>query len=290
MLDRAPTAPNEQQAEALLCASFGAGLSGDFGLAARGPAEAIDLSAEAGWRTRLWAYHARGQISTILGDLPTVEAMGRAIVDLCAEEGLGLPVAYGESLLGLFEFFTDRDYDAAVRHLDAAVEGMRALGDFEGMKIYGLATAISAAALNGDYDKAERYAVEAISLPGLPWTAAAYIILGGYALHPQGDLNRARRVLERGTRIAYETSTEIWMRTGFLFLARVAAEENDFERAALLFGSCRPNLPAWGRQARWWDLADTTRTALGEARYRRLHDRGERASADEIVTVIDAAP
>lgn len=290
MLENAPAATDEQRAEALLCASFGAGLSGDFELAARGPAEAIDLAAEAGWRTRLWAFHARGQISTILGDLPTVEAMGRAIVDLCAEEGLDLPVAYGESLLGLFEFFSDRDYGAAARHLDAAVEGMRALGDHEGMKIYGLATAISAAALQGDYDAAERYATEAISLPGLPWTGASYIIFGGYALHPKGELDRARRVLERGTRIAYETSTEIWMRTGFLFLARLAAEEEDYERAALLFGACSPNLPAWGRQPRWWDLAEETRTALGEERYDQLHRRGERASPDELMPSIEEHP
>ena len=290
MFDRAPGATNEQRAEALLCASFGAGLSGDFELAARGPAEAIELAADAGWQTRLWAYHARGQISTILGDLPTVEAMGRAIVDLCAHEGLDLPVAYGESLLGLAEFFADRDYGAAVRHLDAAIEGMRALGDFEGMKIYGLATAISAAALQGDYDAAERYTAEAVSLPGLPWTAAAYIIFGGYALHPQGDLDRARRVLVRGTRIAYETSTEIWMRTGFLFLARVAAEEADWEHAAFLFGACRPNLPAWGRQPRWWDLAEVTRTALGGAPYERLVRRGRDSSPDEVMAAIRDAP
>ena len=287
MLENAPAATDEQRAEALLCASFGAGLSGDFELAARGPVEAIELAAQAGWRTRLWAYHARGQISTILGDLPAVEAMGRAIVDLCVEEGLDLPAAYGESLLGLFEFFSDRDYGAAVHHLDAAVEGMRALGDHEGMKIYGLATAISAAALQGDYDAAERYATEAISLPGLPWTGASYIIFGGYALHPKGDLGRATVVLERGTRIAYETSTEIWMRTGFLFLARLAAEEEDYERAALFFGACLPNLPAWGRQPRWWDLAEEARATLGEERYDRLHNRGKHADPEEVMAWID---
>jgi tetratricopeptide (TPR) repeat protein len=290
MLDNAPGASNERRAEALLCASFGAGLSGDFELAARGPSEAIELAAEAGWRTRLWAFHARGQIGTILGDIATIEAMGHAIVDLCVEEDLDLPIAYGESLLGLAEFFADRDYHAAVRHLDAAIEGMRALGDLEGMKIYGLVTAISAAALKGDYDAAERYAAEAISLPGLPWTASAYIILGGYALHPKGDLDRARLVLERGTRIAYETSTEIWLRTGFLFLARVAAKEGHWEHAARLFGACRPNLPAWGHDPRWWGLADEARTALGEESYCRLKARGEHASPDEVMGWIGGAP
>ena len=290
MLNRAPGASDEQRAEALLCASFGAGLSGDFELAARGPAEAIELAARAGWRTRLWALHARGQIGIILGDIATAESMGHEIVDLCSREGLDLPVAYGESLLGLVDFFANSDYDASLRHLDAAIAGMRALGDIGGMKIYGLVTAISASALRGDHDAAERYAAEAISLPGLPWTAAAYIILGGYALHPKGDLDRARLVLERGTRIAYETSTEIWMRTGFLFLARLSAEEKDWDRAALLFGACRPNLPAWVQQPRWWDLADETRIALGEEPYDRLSDRGEHADPDEVMAWIPGTP
>jgi hypothetical protein len=290
MLDRAPQASDGQRAEALLLASFGAGLSGDFELAASGPAEAIALAARAGWRTRLWAFHARGQIGTILGDIEAVESMGHAIVDLCALEGLDLPVAYGESLLGLVDFFTGRDYDSSIRHLDAAIAGMRALGDVEGMKIYGLVTAISASALRGDHDAPERYAAEAISLPGLPWTAAAYIILGGYALHPKGDLERARLVLERGTRIAYETSTEIWTRTGFLFLARLSADEEDWDRAARLFGACRPNLPAWVQQPRWWDLAEETRVVLGTDRYNRMRDHGERAAIDEVMAWIRGAP
>mgnify|MGYP000317236507 CR=1 FL=1 len=64
-----------------------------------------------------------------------------------------------------------------------------------------------------DYEAAERYAAEAISLPGAAWSAAAYIVLAGYTLLPQGELERAGKVLDRGTRMAYEAGTEIWMRT-----------------------------------------------------------------------------
>jgi predicted ATPase/DNA-binding SARP family transcriptional activator len=288
MLEANPDASPELRADALLCASFGAALSGDFELAARGPAEAVELSVDAGWQTRLWALHALGNISTILGDLASVESMGHAILELCDLEGLDLPRAYGTALLGVAEFFRDGDYELAGRYLDDAIEGMRALQDYGGMKIYGLVTASTAAALRGDYEAAERYASEAISLPGAAWSAAAYIVFGGYTLHPQGELDRAGKVLERGTRMAYEAGTEIWMRTGFLFLARLAAARERWETAARFFGACRPNLPAWGRQPRWWDLESTVRAELGDAECDRLGAAGASTPPAEMLELVVA--
>lgn len=281
MLDAAPDASPELRADALLCASFGAALSGDFDLAATGPGEALALSADAGWQTRLWALHALGNVSTILGDLDTVEFAGKAILDLCTEEGLDLPRAYGNALLG---YFHEGDLELAGRYLDAAVEGMRGLKDHGGMKIYGLVSAIAGAALRGDHEAAERYAAEAISLPGAAWSAAAYIVLGGYTFIPQGELDRAAKVLDHGTRMAYESGTEVWMRTGFLFLARLAATRGQWELAARLFGACRPNLPAWGQQQRWWDLETVVRSELGDAECDRLETAGAAAPPAEVLT------
>jgi len=289
MLDLPFEMSAETRANVLLLASFGAALSGDFELATAGPVEAMDLAEDsAGWQTRLWARHARGQIATIVGDLETVGEMGKSILEVCEEEGLELPRAYGSSLLGQAEFFADRDYEIALRYLDEAIEGMRALGDYGGMKAYGLVTAGTAAALLGDYRASERYAAEAISIPGaLAWTAMAYITLGGYTLHPKGDLDRALVVLERGTRLAYETSTEIWVRTGLLFLARLASDRHDWELSAKLFGACRPNLPAWGRQDRWWGPERDVRRALGDEVFDRLRRFGETAELEVVIGWID---
>ncbi len=287
MLDSAPDACDELRADALLLASFGAALSGDFDLAARGPAQAVQLARGAGWQTRLWAFHAMGNISTILGDLATVESMGRAIVELCDREGLDLPRAYGTALLGVAEFFRDGDYELAGRYLDDAIDGMRSLHDFGGMKIYGLVTASTAASLRGDFVAAEDYATEAIALPGAAWTAAAYVVLGGYTLQPRGDLDRAGKVLARRTRLAYEAGAEVWMRTGFLFLARLAAARGLFEDAARLFGACRPNLPAWGQQPRWWDLESAVRTELGQTTCDRLEAAAATAPPAAVFEWID---
>jgi len=289
MLEAASDASTVLRADGLLCASFGAALSGDFEFAASGPVEALELAREAGWQTRLWAMHALGNISLILGDLDTVEAMGRDIRDLCESEGLVLPRAYGSAMLGYVAFFRDLDPVAAGRFLDDAIEGMRGLGDFGGMKIYGLVTAISAAAERGDFEAAERYAAEAVSIPGAAqWTAAAYIVLAGWALFPQGEWNRAGKVLARGVRMSYETGGEVWMRTGFLFLAYLAAVAERWEPSARFYGACRVNLPSWARDPRFWEPESVVRDRLGEAAYGRLCDGGRQATPETVVGWIDA--
>jgi ATP/maltotriose-dependent transcriptional regulator MalT len=289
LLEGAEEAPSESRAYALMSASFGAALTGDFALANRGPQQAIELARDVdGWQCRLWALLSRGQIATILGDLATVEAMGHELLELCDQYQLKLPRAYGLSLLAEAEFFTDGDYAAARRLADEAIEGFRGLQDIGGLKIYGLSIAAPVAALQGDLDAAEAYATEAIALPGAAWTAAAYVILGGYVLLPRGDLDRAGNVLERGTILAYETSNEIWMRFGILFLAHLAAEAKDWEEAARLYGACQPNLPAWGQQPRWWTAEPLVRQALGEARFEQLAAEGAAAAPEAIIEWVKA--
>jgi non-specific serine/threonine protein kinase len=286
MLEVSDGVSNEERAEALLCASFGAALSGDFELAARGPSEAVQLAAGAGWQTRLWAYHALGNIGIILGDLDTVERAGHAILEICDAEGLHLPRAYGTALLGQNEYFRGGDLALAGRYFDAAIEGMRALRDFGGMKIYGLVTASVAAADRGDYPLAETYTNEAIGLPGTAWTAAAYINLGSGILHPQGQLERAGKVLARGTRLAYEAGTEVWMRSGFVALARHAALLKHWEPAAKFVGASKPNLPAWNVRDLSAVEADVQQ-ALEDDVYARLSRAGEAAPPEEVLSWID---
>jgi non-specific serine/threonine protein kinase len=284
LLDGAEGAPAELRAYALMCATFGAALTGDFELAGRAPQQAIDLARQVpGWRCLLWALMTQGQVATVLGDLPTVTVMGHEILALCDEYDLTLQRAYGLSLLAEGEFFSGGDYVAARQYSDEAIAGFRALYDIGALKIYGLSIAAPSAALQGDLDAAESYATEAIALPGAAWTAAAYVILGGYVLLPRGDTERARNVLQRGTTLALETSTEIWMRFGLLFLARMAADEERWEQAARLYGACRPNLPAWGQQPRWWTEEPGVRKALGEARFDLLATEGAAAGPDTIM-------
>lgn len=284
LLEGAEEAPAELRAYGLMCATFGAALTGDFELASRVPQQAIELAREVtGWQCLLWALMTRGQVATILGDLATITAMGHEVLALCDEHELTLQRAYGLSLLAEGEFLSDGDYAAARGYADEAIAGFRALYDIGALKIYGLSIAAPSAALQGDLDAAEGYATEAIGLPGAAWTAAAYVILGGYVLIPRGETERAGHVLRRGTTLAFETSTEIWMRFGLLFLARLAADAERWEQAARLYGACRPNLPAWGRQPRWWTEESLVRQELGDDRFEQLAAEGASADPETIM-------
>ena len=144
----AENAPPELRSYALMCAAFGAALTGDFELTSRAPQQAIQLARDVpGCQCLLWALMTQGQVATILGDLPTIAAMGREILALCDEHQLTLQRAYGLSLLAEGEFFSDGDYAVARRHADEAISGFRALCDIGGLKIYGLSIAAPSAAL-----------------------------------------------------------------------------------------------------------------------------------------------
>jgi predicted ATPase len=287
LLDVAGDVRPELRAYALMCASFGAVLTGDFARASTSPAEAVELARDVpGWQCLHWALMVRGQVAAILGDLRTAAEMGHAVLAVCDAHALEPQRAYGLSLLAQAEFFTDADYSTAREQIEEAIAGFRVLQDLGGLKVYGLCIAASVAAVLGDLDTAERHAVEAVTLPGDAWTAAAYIILGGYVLHPRGDLDRAERVLVRGTRLAYDTANEIWFRTGLLFLADVAAAREDWESAAWLYGACTPNLPSWGRQPRWWTADAEARRVLGRTEFERLKAAGAQASGDQITALL----
>jgi predicted ATPase/DNA-binding SARP family transcriptional activator len=261
------------EAAARVCAGFGAVFHGDLDRATVGIERAIELADEAGgWRDLIWALLARGQNATLLGDMETATSAGRRILEVCDRDGVALPRAYGLALLGEIEFFVDGDLDLARMYLDEAIDGFRRLRDPASLNVFGLGIAASVAALQGDFRTAEELATEATTLPGPGWSATAYVILGGWVLHPQGELERAEQVVRRGVELAHRMSMDPWVRNGLLFLSRIAATRAEWERAARLIGACRPQ-PPWGQHPRWWTHEPRVREALGDEVYTRLVER-----------------
>jgi tetratricopeptide (TPR) repeat protein len=284
MLDGAEAAPAGLRAAAQLCAGFGGIFAGDIPRATQGIDSAIVLlEQEDDWRSLCWALLGRGQNAIVLGDFATAGTMGRRILDLCSEHDAHLPRAYGLALLAENEFFSEGDLAVARSYVDEAIDGFRRLRDPASLNVFGLGIAASIAATQGDYAGAEQYAEEATTLPGPGWAATAYIILGGWVLHPRGDIDRAKRVLIRGVGMAHEMSMEPWVRNGLLFLAGVAADQHQWERAAHLFGACRPQ-PPWGLHPRWWTAEPIVRDAIGADRYARIIERAAHDPLDEVVT------
>ena len=98
-----------------------------------------------------------------------------------------------------------------------------------------------------------------------------------------GELDRAERTLARGLTMAHERSIEVWARTALLMLGRIAAEREQWERAARLHGASRRNLPAWMLHPRWWEAEARTREALGETTYETIAASGESEDLDRLV-------
>jgi predicted ATPase/DNA-binding SARP family transcriptional activator len=287
VLEAVPNPDPGLEAAARLCAGFGGIFAGDVERATSGIDRAIEL-VENGedWRGLVWALSARGQNATMVGDLPTAAQMGARIVGIADRRNEALVRAYGVALLGEAEFFGDGDLGRARQYMEEAVAGFRELRDSASLNIFGLGITASIAALQKDYVAAEEFATEATALPGPGWSATAFIILGGWVLHPRGDLDRAERVLRRGIDLAQQMSMEPWVRNGLLFLSRVASTRGDWERAARLIGACHPQ-PPFGMHPRWWTHEPAVRTALGDKTYTRLVEQAKALPLDEIVDSLD---
>ncbi len=278
----APMTP-EDEAAVRLCAGFGGVFVGDVDAATRRLDEAIDMvAASRDWRVQVWAALGRGQNATVFGDHDTAARMGRLVLATCDRWGLTLPRAYGYALRGEAEFLGGGDLARARRDIELAIEGFRALEDPASLNLFGLGIAAAICVQQGDLDRAEEYATEAATLPGPGWRATALIILGGWVLHARGERERAERLVLSGAQQARALSLEPWARHGCLMLARLAADRDDWERAAYLFGAAQPQ-PPWGQAPHWWARVEDAVDALGEERSRELMAAGSRASLVDVL-------
>ncbi len=284
MLEGAGSEPPATLAAAHLCVGFGAQLMGDFASSAGALATAIEILESADdWKLQLWAYNGQGQ-GGVFAAMPEVSAaMGRAILELCEAHGERLASAYGLALLGEAEFFGDGDFEEARRFFGAAAPLLRELRDDAGLNMFVLGVLAATAALQLDFDAAERAAIEASTLGGAGWSATALIILGGFVLHPRGETDRAEVVTKQGIVRVHERSMEVWTRTGLLLLGRIAASRGRWADAARLFGGCRVMLPPWARHRRWWNYESTVRAELGAERYEAIASAASTEPLDDLV-------
>ena len=270
-------------AGAYMARAFGATLMGDANGAAASVGVALEIL-EGGddWRQLLLAYNTLGQASVFTGQFDTIAAMGHRILDLCRSHDADLPRAYGLALLGEAEFFGDGDLDAARRYLAEAVPLFRRLGDETSLNVFGLGVYAAVSALQGHFDEAERAALEASTLGGPGWSATALILLGMFVLHPQGEIDRAERVIKAGVERVRERSMEVWVRSGLLGLGLIAADRGRWADAARLLGGCRPALPPWALHRRWLTCEPAVRSALGDERYDRIAAAAACEALDEL--------
>lgn len=288
LLEDGSVLPPRLEASARLCAGFGGVFAGDIERATAGLDTAIDLLVgDEDWRSLVWALLARGQNATVVGELEVAATMGQRILEVCDRHVATPPRAYGYALLGEAEFLMGGDLANARRNTEQAIEGMRQLRDPAGLNIFGLGIAAAICAQQGDLASAERFAVEGTTLPGAGWRASAYVILGGWVLHPKGENQRAEDAIRRGVTLAHQMSLPLWVRHGMLMLARLAAQEERWAEAARLFGAAHPQ-PPWGQAPHWWAPEQAVRDALGADRFDALSAAGAALPLDQWMEILTA--
>jgi predicted ATPase len=238
------------------------------------------------WRLLLFAYNGQGQGGVMAGIPGLSAAMGARILEICDEHELDLPRGYGLALLGEEEFFHDGDLDEAEKKLEAAIPLFRAIGDDVALNMFGLGILGSIQAVKGNLEAAERTLAEASTSGGPGWSATALITMGTFVLIPRGELDRAEDVILTGLGRVYERSMEAWIRPALLMLARIAAEREEWETAARLFGACRPQLISWAHHPRYWVNEPRVRDALGTEAFDRLAALGAAEPVDDLVTTL----
>jgi predicted ATPase/DNA-binding SARP family transcriptional activator len=283
ILAGSPELPARLEAAARLCAGFGGAFAGDVERATVGLDQAIALLADdEDWPSLVWALLGRGQNATVYGDTATAATMGRRILEVCDQHAALGPRAYGLALLGEAEFLSGGDLVQARHWAEEAIEGLRVLRDPASLNLFGLGIAAATCAQLGDLDAAERYAVEATTLPGRGWRATALVVLGGWVLHPKGEIERAVQAVRGGVVLAQEMSMEPWARHGILMLARLAAQRQEWEQAARLFGAAHPQ-PPWGSALFWWAPEQAVMDALGAERFDALSAAGAATPLEQLV-------
>jgi tetratricopeptide (TPR) repeat protein len=229
MLEGAAQTSPRLRADARTCVAFGALMMGDVETALSALNDVMQLlHGDEDWKTLLWVLNVQGTTALFAGKPAAAIEVGSTILELCADHDVTLPRAYGLSLMGQGEFFSDGDLAVARSYFEEAVALFRMLGDESALNISGLAFLSGIVGLQGDYVAAERFAVEATTLGGPGWSAAALVLLAAHALQPAGELDRAERALVRGLMMSHERSMEIWTRTALLILGRVAADREEW--------------------------------------------------------------
>lgn len=274
MLEGAEGAPAPLLAAAHLSAAFAATIRGSQGESESHIGEALRLYRESGDRPSLvTALFGRGSIALRIGDFETVAKCSEEALALCDEIGDRWGKAGHLANLGFVNFIGGGSLDQARRLAEEALALYRELGDVGSQVVM---IPLSAIALKqGDLDAAERYAADTAAIgTGTGWEATALVNLAE-VLFARGDVEGADATLRRGVVRALDTGLENWFRIGLRDLAQVAVANEEPQRAALLLGASRRNMPHYGLDPAIYETVETEcRGSLDEEAFNRATDDG----------------
>ena len=231
--------------------------------------------ADALW-TASWLAIIQGDISTATSMLDEARALGEALEEPAV-------IAYAALYSGFAAMYTG-DTEGALRWYDEALQRHRAIRNQHGVALT-LIRASLAYAFIGDSKRAIGLGEECLALcnaVGDVWHKAYALMALGVEVWREGDSRRGRALEQESLRMNLAMDSRLGISLNLEILAWIAADNDQFERAAQLLGivetmsrSSGAPLAGYGHLARYQEEAlDRTREALGEESFDHLLQRG----------------
>ena len=289
MLEHAKNVPAPLAAAAHQSASFGATILGSPVDAGGHIEEAIRLHRESGDnRGLVTALFGKGNIALRVGDLETAKECCSEALAICDRIQDRWGRAGPLSLLSLVSFFGAGSLDEARRLAEEAMSLYRELGDTGSLIVMNPLSGI--AMKQGDLGAAQKFALDTAALAsGTGWEATALVNLAEVLLE-KGDLVGAEATLKRGVVRAMDTGLENWFRIGLRDLARVHILKEDPQRAALLLGASRRNMPQYGLDPAIYESVESEcLRLLGESACGEAEEEGLQMDHERLLHLLESA-
>jgi tetratricopeptide (TPR) repeat protein len=187
--------------------------------------------------------------------------------------------------------FAAGEFDAARRNLEEGVRAAREVGDLRNIA-RGLSNLGKVALAQRGFERARRTLEEALSIQrelGDSWGIPRTLVALGVAAHGLGDDDQTDILFDQGLRLQLEADDRPGMATSLEEVAALAAERDDHEGAACLYGAAAilremvgrhplnlPSSPS-GREV------ETIRDALSPEVFANAWSRGRSMTLDEAV-------
>jgi hypothetical protein len=146
------------------------------------------------------------------------------------------------------------------------------------------------ARLQGDLPGARQHAEEILALASIPNNLRMLVNLElGHLALADGDSALAGRLWREGIQLLEDISEITWFLSPFEALAHLAAQQQQYERAARMFGTrwsqgAQNLLSPVERANRQEELAEV-KTALGEERFEQLYAEGQRLTFEQALAL-----
>jgi predicted ATPase/class 3 adenylate cyclase len=222
------------------------------------------------------------------GDLPRADLYFTQSLTICLDLGNDSSLTI-RLFFKMFTIISKGEFELAARMNAETWEIAQRIGNHTRAYETGFWSA-RLARLQGDLPRARQHAEEILDIASIPnnLRMLAKLELGHLAL-ADGDPALAGRLWREGIQLLKDISEITWFQSPFEALAHLAAQQQQYERAACMFGArwsrgAQNLLSPTERAGRKIEL-DEARKALGDERFEQLYAEGQRLTFEQALAL-----